>query len=115
QSACGFRAWRAAGKAGGADFPGSGGIWPFPAPGAHRTPPANTPTPPGLLPAALWWGKKHEEQWCRAGFAGLVCGRVLGLFSNQERRERGEAVEQCTIKEWEGVAEKWLKPGPPAP
>ncbi|CAN0376685.1 unnamed protein product, partial [Ectocarpus sp. 12 AP-2014] len=58
QSACGSRAWRAAGKAGRADFPGSGRIGPFPAPGAHRTPPANTPTPPGLLPAPLWWGKK---------------------------------------------------------
>ncbi|CAM9135108.1 unnamed protein product, partial [Ectocarpus sp. 4 AP-2014] len=45
-----------------ADFPGFGGIWPLSAP--DRTPLANTPTPPGLLRAPLWCGKKHEEQWC---------------------------------------------------
>ncbi|CAM9240845.1 unnamed protein product, partial [Ectocarpus sp. 12 AP-2014] len=84
QSACGFRAWHAAGRAGGANFPGSGGIWPLPAPGAHPTPPANTPTPPGLLPPPCGGAKSTRSSGVGLVLLGWCAVRVLGLSSNQE-------------------------------
>ncbi|CAM9858336.1 unnamed protein product, partial [Ectocarpus sp. 4 AP-2014] len=91
-------------------------------PGQHADTPRPSPRPLVVgqkARGALVWG------WFCWAFARCVCWgfsatRSSGSFHHHAGVSagglgRGAAVEQYTIEEGEGVAEKWLKPGPPAP